>query len=385
MPYTFLLSRLNGTGVSESPGATSKRIDIPVVGMATSSLTVRGDSPDADFLLEGDALLRVYEHADDNTGRVLLGHHRLVTAEEVAEDGRHTVAATFADPFWTLLRRLIGKYVTVKSAEMTAAPAGGFNYPAGYSRGSAGALVDRGTIISELLAEANADGNTGVSMGTLTASSSTFVAGWFFKPLGEAIAELCATLDGPDWRIRPQEYAAGRYGLLDVVPTIGTHKPLAAFEYGDGRLNVRGYRRLVTLEHIANRVYSLPAGFPDNAIGATIGQSDTASQAIRGKLEAVIPSDLTIDSLRTGLLAAHLAARRAPRQTIGITPTRDIGGRVPRLGVDFNVGDTFPFRATVRRGATLTKRINVTARLYSYGVTVDELGAGTPTLTISPT
>jgi hypothetical protein len=335
--------------------------------MATSSVAAPGDTADADYLLGGDTLLRVYEQADDGS-TVLLGHHRQVTAEENAADGKVSVAATFADPVWTLMRRLIGKTV------------------GGYARGTALAPVDPATIIFELLAAANADSPTGVVAGDSAASTPTYVADWRFKPLGEAVSDLGATLGGPDWRVRPTEWTFGSYGALDVLPIIGTARTDAAFEYGDGLLNVASYKRAVTVEGGANRLYSLPVGFPDNAANSVLSRQDTGSQAIRGVLEAVVAGDLTVDVLRAALLDHHLAIRANPRQIISFQPVRDTrAGRLPRFGVDYGIGDVLPFRASIRRrDGVLVKRLDVTARLYNYGVSVDELGAGTPTLTMSP-
>ena len=368
MAFDYVLTGLDGVPVSELPSASSKSTALPVLGTGVSSLTVRGGTADADALLEGDALLRVYERDELTDTVTLLAHHRLITAEEVGTDVGTTVAATFADPSWTLGRRLVGKS------------------NAGYSRGTAVSLVDRGTIIGELLAATNAESPSGLRAGVVEESSSTYVAGWFYKPLLEAIADLCAVFDGPDWRVRPIEYEAGYYGELDVVPSLATLRPDAVFEYGEGLLNVRGFRRAVTLESALNRVYSLPSGFPDNAVGLTLQRDAAASQAARGLLEGLVASDLPVDAFRAALLEHHLAVRQTARQTITFEPVRDLGYRVPRLGRDFNVGDVLPFRASIRTDAgALLKRIDVLVRVYAWQVTVDEAGYGTPTLTVTPT
>jgi hypothetical protein len=365
--FAFLISDLAGNLVSEAPAAVNKRLGVRVSGIGTSGMTVRGGTADADFLLAGDALLRVYEIDPWDGARRLLAHHRLLTAEEVGEDGA-TVAATFVDPLWTVGRRLIGKSAT------------------GYSRGTSVAPVDRGTIISEVLTAANAESPSGLRIGTLTASTSTYVAGWFYKRASEAIAELAATLDGPDYRVRPILYEGGYIGELDVGPSLSTYRPHAAFEHGDGLLNVRRFRRAVSLEGSANRFYSLPSGFPDNAVGNVLSTEDAASIAARGHLEDVVPTDLTVDGLRAELLAAHLAVRKGPRQTISLEPVRDLGARVPKLGRDFEVGDVVPFRASIRGDdGELVKRLDVLVRVYGYDVSVDEAGYGTPTITVTPT
>jgi len=369
MAFVYVLTNLAGIARSELPGAFGKRVGLTLSSIATAGVTVRGDHPDADFLLECDSLLKVYEtDVPGRTTPLLHFHGRQVAAEEAADAGGTgpTVAATFADPGWLLTRRLIGKTA------------------GGYSRGTALAPIARGTIITELLAATNAEGNTGTRIGTVGATAATSVAGWFYKPLLEAIAELCATLDGPDWRIRPIEYDAGSFGELDVTDPIGQNRPDAIFEYGDGLFNVRSYKRPVTLEGAANRLYSIPPGGPDNATQAVLTEENAASQAIRGILEATLATDLQVEELRRRLAQHHVAIRQGPRQVISFDPVRGLDGRVPRVGVDFNVGDTITFRASVERDGTIARRINALFRVYGVELAVDTEGAATPTLTVTP-
>lgn len=369
MAWVYVLTDLAGVERSELPGASDKKVaPAPLASMATAGLRLPLDHDDADFLLEGDALLKVYETDVPGLAEPRLHFHgRLITAEEVAEAGKASVACSFAGPFWVLLKRLAGKT------------------PSGYSRGTAVAPVDRGVIIEELIDTTNAESVSGIRPGVVTPSSNTYVEGWRYKPVGEAVAELAATLDGPDWRERPIEYDGGYYAELDVAATMGATLPDEAFEYGDGLHNVGGYRRNVSLEGTVNRVYHLPPGFPDNAVGSVLTAQDAASQAARGLLEAVVSADLSVDDLRNKLLALHIAVRKGPRQVITFTPTRALTGRTPRLGVDYDVGDVVPFRASVMgRDGARRRRIDVLARIHGAEVAVDDFGAATPTLTVVP-
>lgn len=389
MSYVFYLEDLAGNALSELPGAKAKRFSSPIGSMGTSGLGVPAWHDDADFLLEGDALLKVVEYDDDflrdDTG-IIHAHHRLVTAEEVAQAGQPpTVAATFADPFWVLMRRVIGKAI------------------GGYVAGSAAAMVDRGTIITDVVNTTNAEDPSGVRMGTVAASSSTYIpaGSWVYKVAGTAIAELGATLDGPDWRIRPIDYvpvagkANGYIGELDVAPVIGGREEDVVFEFGDGLLNASGYRRAVSLEGTRNRLHHLPPGYPTNATLGPLIASDAPSIATRGLLEDVLSAgtDLTVDDLRLKLLAHHIAVRAGARQLITFTPVRQAAGsdRVPRFGRDYSTGDIVSFRASLEHpgdpgdGPELVKRIDVLTRIYNADVAVDELGNGTVTLTTTPT
>jgi hypothetical protein len=383
-----VLCDLQGTPISELATAKNRRCAIPVLSMATAGAQVALAHEDADTLLECDTVLKIYESLNaaeaaravaagtpvTGDGRILQFVGRQVTAEETAGAGATAnVVATWADPFWTLLRRLCGKSTT------------------GYSRGTALVMVDPGvTIISELVAATNAESPSGLVMGNVAASTSTYVAGWFYKPIGEAIAELSATLFGPDWRVRPIEPVAtagalATIGALDVLPVIGQVQPGAVFEYGDGLLNVGGYKRGVTMDGVLDRAFHLPPGFPDNAAQVAMVEEDLTAQARRGLLEGVVQQDLTVDDLRRKLLQHHIAVRSNPRQTITFDPVRDpTGSRVPRLGIDFNIGDVIPFRASVTVNGTMVKRINANVRAYQYAVSIGDDGSPTPQVTVTP-
>jgi hypothetical protein len=362
MAWRFVLTDLQGKAISELPGISGKTFAQPVSSTATASLSVPLDRFEADALIECDTLLRVYE--DMPSGPFLHGHLRQVTGEEVAGANDGSVAATFADPSWVLARRLCGKS------------------PAGYTNGSATSPVDRAAIIADLLAGTNSESPSGLAMGDTAASSSTFVEGWAYKPILEAISELSATLDGPDWRVRPTEYlptsGQGTIGLLDVKPSIGQLRPDSVFEFGDGLRNVQSYTRTVSVDGTANRAFHLPA---DPATSSVLSRENPASQSYRGLLETVVAADLTPDVLRAALLEHHIAVRSGPRQTITLQPGSSLQN-VPRLGAEdgFNVGDIVPFRAT-RNGR---KRVNGLFRIYQVAVSVNDLGVATTSLTVVP-
>lgn len=378
MAWHTYLTDLAGVPLSELAGAKEKSVAVPLGSMATASVGVRLDHDDADELLECDTLLKVVEEVDAGPyagQRLLHFHGRQVTADEEAGAGGGSVKATWADPFWTLLRRLIGK-----SAQ-------------GFSRGTALAPVDVAVILGDLLAALNAESPTGARLGATTPSSATYVSGLFYKPFGELVTELGATLFGPDWRIRPIDYVAGAAGLgiigeLDVQAAIGVERPDAVFEYGDGLTNVTGYKRAVTLEQAANRVFHLPPGFPETSIQSPLQEDDATSQARRGLLEAVVAADVTPDELRRALLRQHIAVRANPRQTITFDVVKDLGGRVPKFGIEWSVGDVLPFRASTTRYSDgqpyLAKRIDAEFRAYQFAATIDDAGTAQPAVTVNP-
>lgn len=374
MAYKFTLRTLRGVAIGELPAASGKRVGIPIKANATATVSVRLDHDAADTLLEGDTLLEVRE-LDDTTGLPVapapLFHGRQDTAEEVGGEDGGSVVATFSDLFAPLDRRLVGKSST------------------GYTRGDALNLVDRGQIVTELLNATNAESPSGLRIGTVTPTSGTFIGPtpWFYKPLSEVVVELGSTLDGYDWRVRPIRFtpaagagSLGYVGELDIAPVIGQSRPDAAFEFGDGLLNVKTYRRPVTAQGRVNRVFHLPPGFPDNAAQIPLTREDTGAQTNVGLFETVVPGDLTSDDLRGKLLDYHLAVRKGLRQTITIEPVSSLSGTVPVYGRDYTVGDIVPFRAW-RNGV---KRIDVLLRIRQVELAIDPSGAATFGLTMVP-
>lgn len=369
MVHSFIVASLDGTEQGEvvKTIGQSKQWAAPLASMGTAGFTVPLDHDLADFLLAGDALLKIYqEDSRIVSGRRLAIALRLNTAEEVVSQSKGSVSTTWADPFWVLLRRLIGKSAT------------------GYSNGTALAPVDPTVIASDIVAQANAESPSGVAIGSVSNSAPTYVSGWYYKPAGEALAELAAAAFGPTWRIRPQEPQAGVYGLLDFGQ-IGSVRADAAFEYGDGLLNVSGYRRAVSNEGAANRVFHLPPGFPDNQVQAPLSQSDNPSIAARGLLEAVVSQDLAVDDLRTKLLQYHLSVRKLAKTTISFDPIRDSSKTMPIFGVDYDLGDVVPFRAWKRLRGVNVKRLDALVRIYQAAFAVNDAGSATPTLTTTAT
>lgn len=368
MRYPFVVANLAGVEQGEivkTVNQSKQFVPAPLSTMGTAGFTVRQDHELADFLLDGDALLKVYqEDARIPTGRRLALVARLVTAEEDVASGRASVGTTWADPWWVLMRRLIGKT------------------PLGYSKGTVGAPVDPSAIASDVITLANVEAPSGVVVGDLTNTAPTFVSGWFYKPAAEAISQLAAAALGPMWRIRPQEPQAGVYGLLDFG-AFGAMRADAAFEFGDGLLNVKSYKRAVSNEGLANRVFHLPPGYPTQSVGEVLSDQDAASIAARGLLEAVVSADISVDDLRRKLLGYHLAVRKISKHTITFQPVGDASKALPIYGVDFDNGDLLPFRAWARKKAQSYLRVDATVRLYQTQISVSDAGTGTPSFTVT--
>lgn len=383
MAWRFVLTDLSGTEISELPGVSGRTAAMPIRSVATGGYQLRLDRSEADAVVECETLLKVYEDVADParaglTRPRLHAHLQQVTgAEKGAADGG-TVTATYADPAWDLQRRLCGK---IPGPGAVLAPGA---LP-GYAAGSALAPIDRGEIIRDLINATAAEAPLRLRMGTVVPSSSTYVRDWVYKPILEAITELSATLDGPDWRVRPIEYDNGIIGELDVMPAIGGRRPEAIFEFGDGKRNVSDYERVVTREGQANQIYHLPPGFPDPNAGVVIHGRDAAAIAKWGLLESVVSSDLAVNQLRQQMLDQQIRVRGNPRQTISFTPGSSLTN-APRLGDPdgYDVGDTVQFRAYVHRAGRSIPRVAGWFRAYQAAVSVSDVGVAATSITVSP-
>src|SRR5205085_2404742 len=128
------------------------------------------------------------------------------------------------------------------------------------------------------------------------------------------------------------------------------------FEYGAGLRNMASFSEAGTLEGLANRPYSLPAGFPDSHdLGSgPIGRSGAvaggaASEAAHGIHEALVGDDLSVDSYRVQLVDEHQRVRQVPRKLITFVPTKT-GKRsypfgVPAPAGGYSYGDIVGARA----------------------------------------
>lgn len=367
---SVLVTDLDGAGVGEVSNPYDRSLSFRHNRVTTSHFAVRLDDPLADRLLDMDLLVKLYQ--DDELKAV----HEVTDVEEVVDGASKRLGVTCQDPFWRLGGRLCGKSLD------------GFNP----------GLQDRGTAALLALAEVNLEDDTGIRQGTFELSASDYIGPFAFKPVGELIAELAAPLDGFDWRIVPVEPVVDGAGLkvaeLNIYAALGSYQPDAVFAYSndeDDRGNVNSYTRAITKQTMLNTGYSLPPGFPDSSAGAVQTWADATARARWHWREGVIPGDVADDALRLKLVQEHVAVRKNPRETIVIGAPRagDLaelakqGIHVPQspiFGVDYDVGDVVPFRASVD-GQT---RFDGLVRVYGADLAIDNNGREYPTLTVTP-
>lgn len=401
MAWSFVVTDISGAALGELRDLRSVRVRLPLNRVPTLIFTTDVDNPMVPHLVKGPlTLVKAY---DNSTGTKVLRFYGFVTGHEkerVGDGG--SIGFTCAGPAWRLGRLYIGR--NIKGATFGTTPL---------------SLLDRGEMIARIIDALNQGeqtniftllplplpltspygSNTGIRRGTITASVSTYVGPWRYKKADEAVNELSAALDGPDWEVVPQEPTSDNYGpiygLLNVKPIIGTPKLNAAWEFGTGRHNVGRWRDVSDANGLCNDPVILPPGYPDSADRVALPAVTLTAAPYYPTSTDVIAVDLPTLDMRVALAEEHARIRQHPRRTIHFTPTaQDVESptRVPRLFVDYIVGDVVPFHAVelykqrdaagTITGHTRTVSVDALFRVYAVDVSVDEHGVMTPELTL---
>ncbi len=360
--WSLLLADLSGTTLGEITNASDRKLSFPLNRMATGSFRVRLDHPLGEDLLDGDRLVKVYQEDADGTSQIrMVGE--IVSVEEVAsESDSGSLAVTFAEAgFWRLTHRLVGKSGT------------------GVSYGTALSPVDRGSIAQSIITAVNGDADTGIRIGTISASASGYVGPWYYKQASEALLELSSTLDGFDFRFSPVEPYSDASGLVigefDAAAVLGTTRSDMVFEFGTGRRNIKEIKRQVGREGLLTKGYHLPPGFPESS-APVVSVEDTIAEAERGLHESLITSDLSVADLRLALTEEHVEVRRQPRQLITFEPT----AYANEFNDGYEVGDIVQARAAIEGSV----RFNAFFRIYGVDLSLSPEGLPTYAITLVP-
>lgn len=329
--WSFQLTDLNFLPLGEVLNAPTRSVVLPLNKVPTASLVVRLDNPLAPIMASGLGYIKAYRNA------ALQFFGPIVTAEIDATREDATLAVNAAGVAWNLAHRLAGKTV------------------AGISFASA----DRAVISKSLIDTANGEDETHIdtslvspayqsSNGTsISANSATAYAASPFKPISECLLDLAGTLDGFDWRVTPLEnyvnnaVISQKIGRFEAYPVMGIAQPEAVFEWGTGRNNVVSFKRTLSRDTQANKVYNYTSAGPDAPGAPTVVQTDATSITTWDLMEALAQADILDNTLRQRLVDEHVRVRKGPRQVVEFQPHLDDGrGRVPQYGTDFLVGDS---------------------------------------------
>lgn len=347
----FILTDIQGNTLGEVKGAQECSVGLPHLRLPNASFTVPLWHPRAEDALSQDTLLWVYRTDHVGVRRTTFAGP-VVSVEENGSGEAQTVKVNAVGPMWRLMKRLIG---TDKA-------------------GFALSERDLGLMMRDLVSAANGQGYTGISLGTHAASNNGVLAQVWLKSVGEQIAEIAASINGPEFEIAPvaQGTSQGGWptlGNLNVAPMIGgVTREDAVFEYGTDRANVATYTRGRTLDGVMTRGFISVQGWPDGTTQDLRSAIRQAGIDARGLYEEVVgDGGITDDSLRDSLLAAHLDVRQGWRQIITFTPA--LNAR-PAFQTDYNVGDFVKGRAVIRGEV----RFDAFFRVWGAILTYDENG-----------
>lgn len=361
MAWSFVLTDLNYVPLGEILNAQNRVVSLSLNSYDTASLVVRLDNPLAPIMATVGGYLKAYRNG------VLRFFGPIITAEETGDALGATVAVNCISPGWFLTKRLAGRSAT------------------GTVFSSA---TDRAQIIASLLATTNAENDTGIAAGAMSAASSiTYTAGPY-RYISDLLTELSASYDGFDWRLIPVDnYANGvltgpTIATMIAAPSLGTTQTNAVFEWGqNGRGNIASYTRQTTRDQQANQLFHFTSDGPDAPGFGTLSTNNTDSIAIWRMTESLAEGDIKDFNLRNALLAQHLAVRKSPRQTITFNPVVDPlnANRLPEFGIDYDVAD----RVRARAQYNSSVRFDAYLRVWGVSFSIDNSGAETASLTLS--
>jgi hypothetical protein len=398
--WRLVLADHGGTPLGEVTQATGRTLKFTLNRPPTVGFTCRVDDPLAQYLVLDDlTFVKAYMTVPNSpAGPTLMFCGPIVNHDKARATGGGSVAVLASGPAWRLSKRLIGKDANGCTLEPAVGAGTGDLVRIiidALNACDGAAPVHPGGPIA--ISHAG-DTNIRTPAGPIAAGNPWKVGPWYYRPALEAINEMSGVLDGFDWRVDPVEPAADGLGIklgdLAVADAFGTLRDNAVFEFGAGRANLSEFHELGDATSLCNDACNLPPGFPGSNTQAPVFSLNSGSVTARGVYEDLVTADLTVDEMRQALVDEHAALRGIPRIVYKITPTPDLGdGTVPRYGIDYDIGDLIPFRATETFptldpatgaivGYSEVKTVDAVCRVYGVELALDDNGVATPTLTI---
>lgn len=373
-----LADRITGSEIGPLEQATQRTTTPkPLSRLGTAAGRVRRDDPLAPAVMLADkTLVKVYD-GDDGA---LLFTGPITSVEKTVQGGGDEIAFTATAGAWLLdFRKIPASRTTV-----------------GYSHGTATVQVELVAMAEAILAAINAERGSQIVAGSITYGTAVgYIGPWFDKFGLEAIMEICARLDGPDWQCVPVEPAAGSFPAIAAIrlaPAIGQDRPEGVWEYGAGRKNVKSWRQAINPAGLCNWGRNVPSGWPTST-EPVVEQKDAAAIADRGQFEATIASDLAVPSMRQAIVDENVRIRKQPQNLISIDPAREVIGAL-EYGVDYAEGDAIRFHAQERfpvrssttgavTGEAIVDTVDAAFRLRAVTFSDDDQGATTKTFQIA--
>ena len=340
--WTFVLA--DSSGVVKDvldPGVVSAELTLRRSEACTLNLEFQGDDSRASNVIQQLTLTKplVYAYRD---GRLVFAGFVSAVRESASED--LTMDVTVTDALGSLQYRLTSSDVE--------------EYDESASNLIAGTLSSGG---SNLLAQANATGATGLIAGAISGSIGVETFSTSRDVVYDKVREISTLTNGPDLRVKPKD-GSSTFGVLDVGALYTDSAVLAYFGYGGGTTgNLTSFDWEITPP--ATRVISIGSEVEGLS---TVDANVTAAEARVGVWQAQVASnDLYLES--DCINAANAAVRLDWTVTATFTP--DPAVSYPRPIRDYNVGDLVSLRAL--RGSIA---YNGSVRVREIGISIDDSG-----------
>jgi hypothetical protein len=184
--------------------------------------------------------------------------------------------------------------------------------------------IDAGTIASNLLADANGQYQTLITIGTIESSQPRTRAYKKYQNIGQEIKALSEVESGFDYLVTPDTRTLNIYAERKTITDV-------VFEY---QSNLSSLERTFDGSTVTNRIWALGNGLTGTA-------TDFASLNEYGLFEESTSLSEISDSQIIGAFCnAEIAIKKTPREIINLLPFPwTEGNNVPRIFDDYQIGD----------------------------------------------
>lgn len=365
--WMFLLTDYQGSIIGEVMNASARQVIKPLKAMSTCTFTMQTSNRWSGYFTSPsnpEVLVKAYRDG------LLQFVGPVVSSQEVGdEQGKHTIQVNASDAFWRMNARLAGIPATSPG---TVTP---------YSNGTTITPVDLGAVARDLVTVANAQGYTGIELGTNATTLAGAVGPYYFQPIGDAISALSSANTSFDWQITPHEptnvgQAWPQIGTFDIAATIGSVMTNVVMEYGAGAANIQRFANTIDRTGLLTRAYMEQPAVTDYS--DVLIWEDSTAEAVRGVFAGLVDhGGVQFDSFRTAILQESVIVRRQARQVIDFTP-RPSAQFQPVY--HYNVGDQIRARAVVEGSV----RFDAMFRIWGITYDINDNGVETPTLQLIP-
>ena len=337
--WEFVIADSSGAALDFLTLGSNRQLTIQDRGARVLELQVPLTSEQASKIVGGSTRIKGYRLAPDGTTKVLRFNGIVwVTDEQANDEGISFMKVVAVDPFGSTL-------------------AGRF------ANGNYGS-IDQGTLLKQLIDDANTVSDTFVQ--TATANVTTSIArtiDWSLtrKSIAAGFSEIAAAFDGTDWELRPVDNGSKIAELFVYGGRRGSIRDEVIFGYGaDTVANCTAFARTANMDKLATWIHG------DGQGGAYFEWTNPTKVAKFGRYERFSQyGDVTSLSNLSNLVYQDLVRSYDPEPIIGFTA----GSQAPRMFDEWDIGDTV--RVQARHGSI---NVNKQARIIGATLTIDVNG-----------